>query len=47
MTQANRPYTERDAREAFDRMVVRYGWNKQIVWWYGMDGTNESYGDAV
>ncbi|XP_025076516.1 ubiquitin-conjugating enzyme E2 Q1-like isoform X1 [Pomacea canaliculata] len=28
MTQANRPYTERDAREAFDRMVVRYGWNK-------------------
>jgi len=25
---ANRPYTEREARDAFARMVDKYGWNK-------------------
>ena len=25
---ANHPYTEREARDAFARMVDKYGWNK-------------------
>jgi hypothetical protein len=27
-TYADQPYTEAEAREAFNRMVTRYGWNK-------------------
>jgi hypothetical protein len=27
-THADQPYTEAEAREAFNRMVARYGWNK-------------------
>ena len=25
---SDRPYSEAEAREAFNRMVTRYGWNK-------------------
>lgn len=28
LTNPDRAYTEQEAREAFDRMVIRYGWNK-------------------
>lgn len=33
---ANRPYTEREAKDSFARMVDKYGWNK----WTSSDTLN-------
>ena len=31
MNDADRPYGEQEARDAFNRMVKRYGWNKWLL----------------